>query len=128
VGETARCTMCVVLPSGLPGGLIVFEGFFGNLLRFEPGSTQEEERENKQQMVPLLGRAICQCWGPLGRRPILRRKPIFGENIYFEKDLFLERKTSCWSVHNRWKQRNMHKKKEKQHAGGKTTWHAGRQA
>jgi len=40
-GETAQFTMCVVLPSGLSGEPIVLEGFFGNLWRFEPGSTKE---------------------------------------------------------------------------------------
>jgi hypothetical protein len=33
--------LCVVLPSGLPGGSIVLEGFVGNLFRSEPGSAQE---------------------------------------------------------------------------------------
>jgi hypothetical protein len=44
------------LPSGLPGGPIVLEGFVGNLLRSEPGSTQEEVRRERinQQMVSLL--------------------------------------------------------------------------
>jgi hypothetical protein len=41
-GETSLCTLCVALPSGLLGGPIVLEGFVGNLLRSEHGSTQEE--------------------------------------------------------------------------------------
>jgi hypothetical protein len=39
------CTLCAALPSGLPGGSIVLEGFVGNLLRSEPGSAQEEVKE-----------------------------------------------------------------------------------
>jgi hypothetical protein len=43
-----------VLPSGLPGGPIVLEGFVGSLFRSEPGSAQEVGRESSnQQMVPL---------------------------------------------------------------------------
>ena len=34
--------MCVALPSGLPRGPIVLEGFVGNMFRYELGSTQEE--------------------------------------------------------------------------------------
>jgi hypothetical protein len=37
------CTMCATFPFGLLGGSIVLEGFVGNMLRSEPGSTQEEE-------------------------------------------------------------------------------------
>jgi hypothetical protein len=33
-------------------------------------------------------RATCQCWGLLGRRPILRRKSILGADLFLEKDLF----------------------------------------
>ena len=53
--ETDLCTLCVTFPSSLPGGPIVLEGFVGNLLRFEPRSTQEEVRSHRstQQMVPL---------------------------------------------------------------------------
>jgi hypothetical protein len=40
-GETTQCIMSVVLPSGLPRGSIVLEGFVGNLFRDEPGSDQE---------------------------------------------------------------------------------------
>jgi hypothetical protein len=40
-------TMCVVLPSGLPGGPIVLEGFVGILFRSEPGSSQEVGRERE---------------------------------------------------------------------------------
>jgi hypothetical protein len=32
-----------MFPSGLLGGPIVFYGFVGNLLRYEPGSEEEEE-------------------------------------------------------------------------------------
>jgi len=42
------------LPSGLPGGPIVLEGFVGNLLRSEPGSSQEEKERYNQKMVLLL--------------------------------------------------------------------------
>jgi hypothetical protein len=38
-----------VLPSGLPGGSIVLEGFVGNLFRTEPGSSQEVDKEIKNQ-------------------------------------------------------------------------------
>jgi hypothetical protein len=37
------CVLCMqCLPSGLPGGLIVLEGFVGNMFISEPGSTQGE--------------------------------------------------------------------------------------
>ena len=36
-------------------------------------------------------RATCQCWGPVGPRPILRRKSILGASLFLEKDMFWER-------------------------------------
>jgi hypothetical protein len=42
-GETALCALHTSFPSGLPGGLIVLEGFVGNLFRSELGSEQEVE-------------------------------------------------------------------------------------
>jgi hypothetical protein len=34
-----------------------------------------------------LGQATCQCWGPVGRKPILRRKYIFDAGLFLEKNL-----------------------------------------
>jgi hypothetical protein len=46
--------MCVALPSSLPEGMIVLEGFVGSLFRYEPSLAQEVRREsNNQQMVML---------------------------------------------------------------------------
>jgi hypothetical protein len=45
LGEIALCTLCALFPFGLLGGPIVLDGFVGNLLKFELGSTQEEEKE-----------------------------------------------------------------------------------
>jgi len=43
-----------VLPSGLPGGSIVLEGFVGNMFISKIGSSQEVVRDiNNQQMVSL---------------------------------------------------------------------------
>jgi hypothetical protein len=39
------CTMRATFPFSLPGGPIVLEGFVGNIFRYEPRSTQEEEKE-----------------------------------------------------------------------------------
>jgi hypothetical protein len=39
--------MCIVLHFGLPGGPIVLEGFVGNLLRYEPRSSQEVKERYK---------------------------------------------------------------------------------
>jgi hypothetical protein len=50
------------------------------------------------------------------------RRICFGEIPNFGKeDLILEKS-------NRWKERNMQKKKEKQHARGKAMWRVGRKA
>jgi hypothetical protein len=46
-------TLCAVLPSGLPGGPIVLEGFVGTLFRSEPGLALEQEDKINQQMVLL---------------------------------------------------------------------------
>jgi hypothetical protein len=46
--------LCVVLPSGLPGGSIVLEGFVGNLFRSEPGSAQEVDRNIDNQQIVLF--------------------------------------------------------------------------
>jgi hypothetical protein len=45
------------LPSGLPGGSIVLDGFVGNLLRSKPGSAKKRKRDptNKE-----LKRTIIQ--------------------------------------------------------------------
>jgi hypothetical protein len=45
-----------VLPSGLPGGPIVLEGFVGNLFRSEPGSAQEVEEKEVNQHLD------CEVW------------------------------------------------------------------
>jgi hypothetical protein len=49
------CTLCATFPSGLPRGSIVLDGFVRNPLRYEPGSTKEEEISQRynQQMVPF---------------------------------------------------------------------------
>jgi hypothetical protein len=52
-GETSWCTLCTLLPYGLLRGMIVLEGFVGNLLRFKPRSTQEVKERYNQQMVLL---------------------------------------------------------------------------
>jgi hypothetical protein len=44
-----------VLPFSLPGGPIVLESFVGKLLKFEPGSTQEEVKsERSNQYLPII--------------------------------------------------------------------------
>jgi hypothetical protein len=53
LGETALCTLCETLPSGLPGGAIVLEGFVGSLFRSEPGSTQEEVQGRSKPTMSL---------------------------------------------------------------------------
>jgi hypothetical protein len=55
-----------VFPSGLPGGPIVLEGFVGNLLRSEPGSTQEVEERFKPTNGSVAG---WNCIGLSGWDP-----------------------------------------------------------
>jgi hypothetical protein len=43
------CALRATLPSSLPGGLIVLEGFVGNMFISEPGLTQEEERSHRSK-------------------------------------------------------------------------------
>jgi hypothetical protein len=43
-GETAQYTRCVVLPSGLPEGPIVLEGFCWELVKPEPRSIYDRGR------------------------------------------------------------------------------------
>jgi hypothetical protein len=49
------CTLCATLSSGLLGGLIVLEGFVGNMLISEPGLAQEEVKE--QSTTIEIGKA-----------------------------------------------------------------------
>jgi hypothetical protein len=46
-GETMMCALHATLPSSLPRGLIVLEGFVGNMFIFEPGLTQDEETSHR---------------------------------------------------------------------------------
>jgi hypothetical protein len=39
--------MHATFPSDIPGGMIVLEGFVGNLFRYEPGSDQEVNERYK---------------------------------------------------------------------------------
>jgi hypothetical protein len=55
------------------------------------------------------------------------RRPIFGEGSILGKTYFWKGRPN-FGARNRWQESNMQKKKEKQHARGKATWHAGRQA
>jgi hypothetical protein len=104
--------------------------------------TGEGKRKGTSREVPQLGkgctgsvhhlsgsgRATCQCWGPIGHRPILGRKSILGTGLFLgERSVlgtcpFLERKTYFWSMRNRWQESKHAKKEGKEHAGGKATW------
>jgi hypothetical protein len=53
-GQTMQCSLCVVLPSDLRGGMIVLEGFVGKILRSELGSAQEVEVRDRNQHVVLF--------------------------------------------------------------------------
>jgi hypothetical protein len=81
-----------------------------------------------------LGKATCQCWGPIGCMTVLGRKSILGAGLFLgERSIlgtrpFLERKTYFWSTCNKWKENKTQKKKEKEHAVGKTMWRACRHA
>jgi hypothetical protein len=72
------CILYVALPSGLLGGSIIFKGFIGNLLRYEPGSSQQkvkEERKNQQMVL-------------VGHMPILRRNYILGASLFWRRIYF----------------------------------------
>jgi len=64
-----------------------------------------------------LGKATCQCWGPVGRRPILRRKVILSASLILEKNNWHEK------LHGRGKatcKRKSSMHEEKKHARGAT--------
>jgi hypothetical protein len=52
------------MPFGLPGVSIVLEGFFGNMLRSEPRSYQEEVREKQPTNGYVVG---WNCTGLSGQ-------------------------------------------------------------
>jgi hypothetical protein len=47
LGETVRYTLCVSLPSGLPNGPIVLEGFCWELVKSEPRSIYDSKIGSK---------------------------------------------------------------------------------
>jgi hypothetical protein len=64
LGETACVHYCARLPSSLPGGSIVLEGFVGNLLRSEPGLRPRRIISLLLQIILLGGHDLLKISTP----------------------------------------------------------------
>jgi hypothetical protein len=76
--------MCIVLPSGLPRGPVVLEGFVGKLLRSEPGSAHEVEVRDTNQHKEIHEEWNRVCTEPhfFNIKPILKTTKYMNFLVY----------------------------------------------